>query len=112
MAGQDCNAAAAVKEVTETTLRHYTVSYASTFPDYERIPLVAFKGKWLDAAGFATGTPVDVRVMPGCLVVTAREPEPQGPELMQSLRKVCKFSARKQRQVQEFIEIVSGNRER
>ena len=108
MAGQDCNAVAAAKEVTETTLRHYTVSYASTFPDYERIPLLAFKGKWLDAAGFATGTPVDVRVMPGCLVVTAREPEPQEPELMQSLRKVCKFSARKQRQVQEFIEVISG----
>lgn len=110
MAGKDCNAVAAAKEVTEATLRHYTVSYASTFPDYERIPLVAFKGKWLEAAGFATGTPVDVRVMPGCLIVTAREPEPQESPLMQSLRKVCKFSARKQKQVQDFIEVISGKR--
>ncbi|EOU5815885.1 hypothetical protein ACOAJB_004303, partial [Shigella flexneri] len=29
-------------------------------------------------------------------------------ELMQSLRKVCKLSARKQRQVQEFIGVITG----
>lgn len=112
MAGKDCNAAVAAREVTETTVRHYTVSYASTFPDYERIPLLAFKGKWLEAAGFTTGTSVDVRVIPGCLVITAREPEPQESALMQSLRKVCKLSAQKQRQVQDFIEVISAKRGR
>jgi len=112
MAGQDCNAAAAAKEVTDSAIRHYRVSYASTFPDYERIPLIAFKGKWLEAAGFSTGTQMDVRVMPGCLVVTAREPEPQESALMQSLRKACKLSAQKQRQVQDFIEVISAKRGR
>ncbi|MCV4783407.1 hypothetical protein OFM36_28620, partial [Escherichia coli] len=29
-------------------------------------------------------------------------------ELMQSLRQVCKLSARKQRQVQEFIGVIAG----
>ena len=54
------------------------------------------KGQWLEAAGFATGTEVDVKVMNGCIVLTAKQPEP---ELMQSLHRVCKLSARKQRQV-------------
>jgi hypothetical protein len=29
------------------------------------------KGHWLDQAGFAIDTPVTVRVMDGCLVLTA-----------------------------------------
>jgi len=51
---------------------------------------------------------IDVRVMAGCLVITARqlEPEPE-PEIMQTLKKVCKLSARKQRQVTELIEVIS-----
>ncbi|MEJ5075115.1 MULTISPECIES: SymE family type I addiction module toxin [Erwinia] len=59
-------------------------------------------------AGFATGTPVDVRVMPGCLILTARDPAlPPEPEIMQTLRKVCKLSARKQRQVTDLIEVIN-----
>lgn len=42
--------------------------------------------------------------MEGCIVLTAR----QESELMQSLRQVCKLSARKQKQVQEFIQVISG----
>lgn len=58
--------------------------------------------------GFATATPVNVRVMSGCLTLTAREPAaPPEPEIMQTLRKVCKLSARKQRQVTELIEMIS-----
>jgi toxic protein SymE len=48
--------------------------------------------------------------MPGCLILTAQEPlpaPPPEPEIMQTLRKVCKLSARKQRQVVELNEVIS-----
>ncbi|MDT8702727.1 endoribonuclease SymE [Kluyvera ascorbata] len=96
-------------EVSPTNNRHLTVSYASRYPDYTRIPALTMKGQWLEAAGFATGTQVDVKVMNGCIVLTAKQPEP---ELMQSLQQVCKLSARKQRQVQEFIGVISGKPQR
>ncbi|MDN4623442.1 endoribonuclease SymE [Pantoea agglomerans] len=91
-------------EVSPADNRKLTVSYASRYPDYSRIPAITMKGKWLEAAGFATGTAVDVKVMEGCIVLTAR----QESELMQSLRQVCKLSARKQKQVQEFIQVIAG----
>ena len=56
------------------------------------------KGQWLEAAGFATGCKFDVRVMPGCIVLDGQKlPEPEEPALLQSLRRVCKLSARKKR---------------
>jgi toxic protein SymE len=66
---------------------------------------LTLKGQWLEAAGFATGTEVEARIMNGCIVLTAKEPEP---ELLASLRVVEKLSARKQKQVREFIGVVSG----
>lgn len=50
------------------------MSYASRYPDYSRIPAITLKGQWLEAAGFATGTVVDVKVMEGCIVLTAQPP--------------------------------------
>ncbi|EAW0643342.1 endoribonuclease SymE [Salmonella enterica] len=94
-------------EVSPTNNRHLTVSYASRYPDYTRIPALTMKGQWLEAAGFTTGTQVDVKVMNGCIVLTAK---PQEPALMQSLRQVCKLSARKQKQVQEFISVMAGSK--
>ncbi|PUB82672.1 MAG: hypothetical protein DBP02_14270 [gamma proteobacterium symbiont of Ctena orbiculata] len=35
------------------------------------VPWIQMKGHWLDQAGFAIDTPVTVRVMEGCLVLTA-----------------------------------------
>lgn len=92
-------------EVSPANNRKLTVSYASRHPDYARIPALTMKGQWLEAAGFTTGTEVEVRVMNGCIVLTAKEPEP---ELVASLRVVGKLSARKQKQVREFIGMVSG----
>lgn len=93
---------------TPTTTRAYTVGYVRDSRTFEPAPAVTLKGNWLAEAGFTTGTPVDVRVMQGCLILTAREPAtPQEPEIMQTLRKVCKFSARKQRQGAELIEVIS-----
>lgn len=97
-------------EVSPANNRQLTVSYASRYPDYSRIPAITLKGQWLEAAGFATGTVVDVKVMEGCIVLTAQPPAAEEGELMQSLRQVCKLSARKQRQVQDFIGVISSKR--
>lgn len=37
----------------------------------DNVPWIQMKGKWLEQAGFAIHTPVTVRVMKGCLVLTA-----------------------------------------
>ncbi|EEK6842196.1 endoribonuclease SymE, partial [Salmonella enterica] len=86
-------------EVSPTNNRHLTVSYASRYPDYNRIPAITLKGQWLEDAGFTTGTQVDVKVMNGCIVLSTQQPQPEESDLMQSLRQVCKLSARKQKQV-------------
>lgn len=92
-------------ETGTPTTRCYTVGYISD-AKYQPVPAVTLKGHWLAEAGFITGTPVNVRVMSGCLVLTAEVPPPE-PEIMQTLRKVCKLSARKQRQVADLIEVIS-----
>lgn len=99
-------------EVSPENNRKGTVSYASRYPEYTRIPAITLKGQWLEAAGFATGCKFDIRVMPGCIVLTTKLPEPEEPALLQSLRRVCKLSARKQQQVQEFIEVISAKTRR
>ena len=68
-------------EVSPANNRQLTVSYASRYPDYSRIPAITLKGQW---------------------------PTAEESELMQSLRQVCKLSARKQKQVQEFIGVIAG----
>lgn len=95
-------------EVSPANNRIATVSYASRYPEYTRIPAITLKGQWLEAAGFSTGTKIDVKVMEGCIVLTAQPPQPEESDLMQSLRQVCKLSARKQKQVQAFISVVAG----
>ena len=97
-------------EVSPAKNRLGTVTYASRYPDYTHVPAIIMKGQWLEAAGFATGCKFDVRMMPGCIVLTTKLPEPEEPALLQSLRRVCKLSARKQRQVQEFIDVITGKR--
>ncbi|HCJ7723848.1 TPA: endoribonuclease SymE [Citrobacter freundii] len=101
-----------VPEVSPANNRLGTVSYASHYPDYTHVPAIIMKGQWLAAAGFTTGTPFDFRVMPGCIVLTAKLPEPEEPALLQSLRRVCKLSARKQQRVQEFIDVISAKTRR
>ncbi len=38
------------------------------------VPWIQMKGHWLQQAGFEIDTPVKVRVMEGCLVLTAEQP--------------------------------------
>lgn len=92
-------------KVSPANNRVATVSYASRDPVYTRIPAITLKGQWLEAAGFTIGSKLDIKVMEGCIMLTVKPPEP---ELMHSLRQVNKLSARKQKQVQEFIGVISG----
>nr|WP_314424696.1 endoribonuclease SymE [uncultured Erwinia sp.] len=98
-----------------TTTRAYTVGYVRDSRTFEPAPAVTLKGNWLAEAGFTTGTPLDVRVMPGCLILTAQEPrpEPAEPEVVATLRRACKkLSARKQQQVADFIQVITGPQKR
>ncbi len=95
-------------EVSPANNRHLTVGYVSRYPDHKHITAITMKGQWLADAGFPTGTPVSVKVMEGCIVLTTQPPAAEESELMQSLRQVCKLSARKQKQVQEFIGVIAG----
>ena len=38
-----------------------------------KVPWLQLKGHWLDQAGFSIDTPVTVRVMEGCLVLTTEQ---------------------------------------
>ncbi|NIF47133.1 type I addiction module toxin, SymE family [Enterobacter sp. Ap-1006] len=97
-------------EAPELKTRRYTVGYIRDWKTPNKATSsITLKGIWLDEADFETGTPLKVRVMPDCLVLTAEEPlppPPLEPEIMQTLRKVCKFSARRQKQVTELIEVI------
>lgn len=64
-------------EVSPTNNRLATVSYASRYPEYTRIPAITLKGQWLEAAGFTTGSKMDIKVMEGCIVLTVKPPEPE-----------------------------------
>ncbi|EAA2688852.1 endoribonuclease SymE [Salmonella enterica subsp. enterica serovar Umbilo] len=92
-------------EVSPENNRKGTVSYASRFENHQHIPAIIMKGQWLEAAGFATGAKIDIKVMEGCIVLTVKPPEP---ELVESLRQVSKLSVRKQKQVQTFIRVISS----
>ena len=97
-------------ETGTPTTRCYTVGYVSD-AKYQPVPAVTLKGYWLEEAGFGTGTPVNIRVMQDCLIITRQEPQPElaaEPEVVTTLRKACKkLSARKQRQIEEFIQVLA-----
>lgn len=108
MTNVDCIADSIEPEVFPADNRTFTVSYASRFHDHARMPAFIMKGYWLDEAGFSTGTKVDVKVMKGCMILTAREPEPEETAMEKLVREVSKLSARKQKQVVEFVGVISA----
>ncbi|WP_434666116.1 endoribonuclease SymE [Klebsiella sp. B345] len=105
MTDVDCISDSGEPEVLPKNKRQLTVGYVRRFADHSRLAALTMSGKWLEAAGFTTGTKVDVRVMDGCIVLTAIDPEPK---LEAAMRRVEKLSARKQKQVQEFIGVIEG----
>ncbi|MEW5292002.1 hypothetical protein ABW286_22970 [Erwinia papayae] len=64
--------------------------------------------------GFDTGTALEVKVLPGCLILAAQETQPEPPaepEVVSTLKQVCKkLSERKQREIAAFIELVAAPR--
>ncbi|MCT4706362.1 SymE family type I addiction module toxin [Enterobacteriaceae bacterium H16N7] len=113
MATHATNLEVVTTEVPELKNRRYTVGYIRDWQTHEPAPAITLKGYWLEDAGFATGTPLKIRVMPGCLVLTAQEPlpaPPPEPEIMQTLKKVCKLPIRKQRQITDFIEMIMAKK--
>ena len=40
---------------------------------YSAIPWINIQGQWLEQAGFSINTPIKIRVMDGCLVLTAED---------------------------------------
>ncbi|MBK4717170.1 SymE family type I addiction module toxin, partial [Tenebrionibacter intestinalis] len=58
-------------------------------------------GTWMEEAGFTTGTKLDVRVMPGCLVITAR---PTVTPLMQVFNKAKELPESEQQHVMAFLQ--------
>ncbi|GDX06956.1 endoribonuclease SymE [Buttiauxella sp. A111] len=111
MAEQDSKSEVVTTEVPELKNRRYTVGYIRDWKTHSAFTSITLKGNWLDDAGFKTGTPLKVRVMPGCLVLTAEDPlppPPAEPEIMQTLRQVCKLSGRKQKQILEFIGVITA----
>ncbi|QLH62815.1 SymE family type I addiction module toxin [Serratia symbiotica] len=97
---------------TPTTTRAYTVSYIRDSRTFEPAPAVTLKGHWLEQAGFETGTPLEVKVLPDCLILTVKKPSPE-PEVIQALRQLCpKLSARKQRELMELIQVMARPKKR
>ena len=39
----------------------------------QAVPWIQMRGKWLEQAGFSIDTPVKIRVMDGCLVLTTEK---------------------------------------
>ncbi len=76
------------------------------------MPAVTLKGHWLEEAGFETGTPLEVKVLPDCLILTVKPPSPE-PEVIQALRLLCpKLSARKQRELMGVIQVMAKPKKR
>ncbi|PHM35689.1 endoribonuclease symE [Xenorhabdus mauleonii] len=74
MANRDCN----VNSGRSTAQRRYKVGYINTrhadrhtgmTRHYSQHPSLHLKGNWLEAAGFATGQPVQVCIEHGLLII-------------------------------------------
>lgn len=56
------------------TAYEYKPRKSDPYPKHSRtkhdIPWIQLKGLWLEQAGFSVDTPVKIRVMDGCLVLT------------------------------------------
>ncbi|MCT4701372.1 SymE family type I addiction module toxin [Enterobacteriaceae bacterium H20N1] len=86
--------------VSYVNIRHYD-SKTNRTKRYTRSASLRLNGTWMEEAGFTTGTKIDVRVMPGCLVITAR---PTDTPLIQVLNKTTELPEDEQRRVMAFLQ--------
>ena len=105
------------KKAEPKVLRDMTVSYVSIrhydrktnrTKSYTRSASLRLNGTWMEEAGFTTGTKLDVRVMPGCLVITTRSTITP---LMKVLNKTKELPESYQLQVMNYLEGVMAKLE-
>lgn len=98
------------KKAEAKVLRNMTVSYVRTrhidpatlrTTHYTSRAGLRLNGRWMEEAGFTTGTKIDVRVMPGCLVITAL---PTVTPLMKVLNKTKELPEAEQLMVMDYLE--------
>ncbi|WET39800.1 SymE family type I addiction module toxin [Citrobacter enshiensis] len=96
------------------SVRRMTVSYVSTrhydrqtkrTRRYTRCASLRLNGRWMEDAGFTSGTELDVRVMPGCLVITTR---PVETSFMKDLNKISRLPEKEQEHVRRFLQGVAA----
>lgn len=102
MTGRQCSAKRAAKETVKHKTRRLTVSSASNYPEYVPFAALRIKGKWLEAAGFPVGTPVEIVVEEGRMVVTAL-PKPEKSVVVEDVV-VSALAMRKTRELKKFME--------
>lgn len=116
MAKYDCKSGPVISKIQRTlkvgyvSIRHAEAKTGLTH-HYSRSPSLNLKGLWLEECGFATDTPVTVRVMPGCLVITAQPiPPPASParELLARSELLPEDALRELRTVMEALLIREG----
>ena len=90
--------------VSYVSIRHYGRKTERT-RRYTRSASLRLNGHWMEEAGFTTGTPLDVRVMPGCLVITTR---PEETSFMKDLNKISSLPEKEQEQVRRFLKGVAA----
>ncbi|WP_312626793.1 SymE family type I addiction module toxin [Scandinavium sp.] len=102
------------KKAEPKALRRMTVSYVSIrhydrktnrTKRYTRSASLRLNGTWMEEAGFTTGTKLDVRVMPGCLVITTR---PVDTPLMKELNNISQLPQEEQQQAMAFLQGVAA----
>jgi len=104
MTGRKCSAERTAKETTKHRTRRLTVSSAMNYPEYEPFAALRIKGKWLEAAGFPVGTPVEIVVEDGRMVVTAL-PKPEKPVVVEDVV-VSALAMRKARELRKFMALI------
>ena len=86
------------------SIRHYDRRTNRT-KRYTHSASLRLNGRWMEEAGFTTGTKIDVRVMPGCLVITTR---PVETPLMKELNNISQLPKEEQQQAIAFLQGVAA----
>jgi hypothetical protein len=53
--------------------QHKRIKVCARFDNNKDVPWIQMRGQWLEQLGFEIDTPITVRAMNGCLVLTAEE---------------------------------------
>ncbi|CDG19402.1 SymE family type I addiction module toxin [Xenorhabdus doucetiae] len=70
MANAHSNAETCIYKISQPE-RYQKVVYRPKGPN-RTIPAINLSGSWLSEAGFSVNDPLKIRVMPGCLIITAQ----------------------------------------